>query len=188
MNPHVRGQFMKIKPGKDSPALSWAQEMPTSSSFFPLAEPPCWRALRQPCSSQPGRSPIIQKSPSPDGPEETKPASWSPSPVWRQSVLCQQIRGGFGAPCWPPEKSGQPRAQRAQRAHPEAALLWALGLEDQTEMQQNKLHDPPQNMAKKQSEPIWNAAKKRNTSESVLMKWLERIKQGSQSEREKHGI
>ena len=61
MNPHVRGQFMKIKPGKDSPALSWTQAMPASSSFFPLAAPPCWRALRRPCSSQPGRSPVIQK-------------------------------------------------------------------------------------------------------------------------------
>ena len=29
----------------------------------------------------------LSRSPSPDGPEETKPASWSPSPVWRQSPL-----------------------------------------------------------------------------------------------------
>ena len=45
-------------------------------------------------------------------------------------------------------------------------------------------------MAKEQSEPVWNAAIKRNIFESVLMKGmnLERIKQGSQSEREKHGI
>ena len=45
-------------------------------------------------------------------------------------------------------------------------------------------------MAKEQSELVWNAAMKRNTFESVLMKGinLERIKQGSQSEREKHGL
>ena len=45
-------------------------------------------------------------------------------------------------------------------------------------------------MAKEQSEPVSNAAIKRNTFESVLMKGmnLECIKQGSQSEREKHGI
>ena len=45
-------------------------------------------------------------------------------------------------------------------------------------------------MAKEQTEPVWDAAIKRNTFESVLMKAmnLERIKQGSQSEREKHGI
>ena len=45
-------------------------------------------------------------------------------------------------------------------------------------------------MAKEQSEPVWNAAIKRNTFESVLINGmnLERIKQGSQSEREKHGI
>ena len=44
-------------------------------------------------------------------------------------------------------------------------------------------------MAKKQSEPVWNAAIKRNTVESVLMEGmnLECIKQGSQSERVKHG-
>ena len=45
-------------------------------------------------------------------------------------------------------------------------------------------------MANKQSEPLWNAATERNTFESVLMKGmnLEHIKQGSQSEREKHGL
>ena len=45
-------------------------------------------------------------------------------------------------------------------------------------------------MAKEQSEPVWNAAIKRNISKYVLMKGmnLEHIKQGSQSEREKHGI
>ena len=45
-------------------------------------------------------------------------------------------------------------------------------------------------MAKEQSEPVWTAAIKRNTVESVLMKRmnLEHIKQASQSEREKHGI
>ena len=45
-------------------------------------------------------------------------------------------------------------------------------------------------MAKEQSEPVWNSAIKKNTFESVLMKGmkLEHIKQGSQSEREKHGI
>ena len=45
-------------------------------------------------------------------------------------------------------------------------------------------------MAKEQSEPVSNAAIKRNTFESVLMKRmnLEHIKQASQSEREKHGI
>ena len=45
-------------------------------------------------------------------------------------------------------------------------------------------------MAKEQSEPVWNAAIKRSTVESVLMEGmnLECIKQGSQSEREKHGI
>ena len=45
-------------------------------------------------------------------------------------------------------------------------------------------------MAKEQSEPVWNAAIKRNTFESILMKGMnpEHIKEGSQSKREKHGI
>ena len=45
-------------------------------------------------------------------------------------------------------------------------------------------------MAKEQSEPVWNAAIKRNPYESFLMKGinLECIKQESQSKREKHGI
>ena len=38
-------------------ALSWTQEMSTSSSFSPLAAPPCWRAQRQPRSSQLGAQP-----------------------------------------------------------------------------------------------------------------------------------
>ena len=118
-------------------ALSWTQETSTLSSFSPLAAPPCWWALRQPRSSQLGRSPVTQE-PEPWGPWGDKaPASWSLSPVWRQSVLRPRVRGGFGAPCGPPEKSGQPCTHRPQRAHPEAALLWALRLEAQTEMEQN---------------------------------------------------
>ena len=118
-------------------ALSWTQETFTLSSFFPLAAPPCWQALRQPRSSQPGRSPVTQK-PEPWGPWGDKTAaSWSPSPVWRQSILRPRVRGGFVAPCGPPEKSWQPCPHRSQKAHPEAALLWALRLEAQTEMEQN---------------------------------------------------
>jgi len=118
-------------------ALSWTQETSTSSVFFSLAAPPCWWALRQPLSSQPGCSPITQE-PKPWRPWRDKaPASWSPSPVWRQSILRLQVRGGFGAPCRKPEKSWQPHTHKTQRAHPEAALLWALRLEAQIEMEQN---------------------------------------------------
>ena len=130
--------FPSLSPETDLwSVLSWTYETFTSSSFFPLAAPPCWRALRQPCSSQLGRSPVTQE-PEPWEPWGDKTAaSWSPSPVWRQSVLRPWVRGGFGAPCGPPEKSGQPHAHRPQRAHPEAALLWALRLETQTETEQN---------------------------------------------------
>ena len=116
-------------------ALSWTQETSTSSSFFPLAVPPCWWALRQPRSSQTGCSPVIQK-PEPWRSWGNKaPANWSPSRIWRQSVLVPRVRGVFGAPCGPPEKSWQHHAHRPQRAWPEPALLWALRLETQTEME-----------------------------------------------------
>ena len=116
-------------------ALSWTQETSSSSSFFPLAAPPCWWALRQPRSSQPGRSPIIQKPKPWQSWGDKAPPRWSPTRVWRQSVLCPRVRGGFGAPCGLPEKSWQHGAHRPQRAHPEPALLWALRLETQTEME-----------------------------------------------------
>ena len=105
--------------------------------FFPLAAPPYWRALRQHRSSQPGHSPITQE-PKPWQPWGDKaPASWSPSPVWWQSILSLRERGGLGSPCGPPKKSRQPCTHGPQRTHPEAALLWALRLEAQTEMEQN---------------------------------------------------
>ena len=56
-------------------------------------------------------------------------------PSLKANVLSPQVRGGVGAPSRPPEKSGQPHAHRPQRAHPEPALLWALRLETQTEME-----------------------------------------------------
>ena len=130
--------FPSLSPETDLvSALSWTQETSTSASYFPLVVPPCWRALRQPHSSQLGGRPITQE-PEPWGPWRDKaPASWSPSPVWRQSVLRPRVRGGFGALWGPPERSGQPCTHRPQRAHPEATLLWALRLEAQSEMEQN---------------------------------------------------
>ena len=132
--------------GALSPAESWdgplvSAQLDTGNFYFVLiflsCSAPCWRALRQPRSSQLGGSPITQQ-PEPWWPWRDKaPASWSPSPVWRKSFLCPRVRGGFGAPCGPPEKSGQPCAHSPQRAHPEAALLWTLRLGAQTEMEQN---------------------------------------------------
>ena len=124
--------------------LRWNSSQPSAGHrkrllgphFFPLAAPPCWWALRQPCSSQPGCSPIIQMPESWQSWGDTAPVSWSPSPVWRH-VLHPWVRVGSGAPCRPPEKSRQPRAHRPQRAHPEITLLWAFRLEAQPEMEQN---------------------------------------------------
>ena len=53
----------------------------------------------------------------------------------KANVLSPQVRGGVGAPSRPPEKTGQPCTHRPQRAHPEPALLRALRLETQTEME-----------------------------------------------------
>ena len=117
-------------------ALSWTQET-TLSSFFPLAALPCWWVLRQPCSSQLGRSRVIQKPEPWRSWGDKAPARGSRSQVWRRNILCPQLRAGLGAPCGPPEQSGQHRAHRPQRAHPEPALLWALRLETQTEMEPN---------------------------------------------------
>ena len=93
-------------------ALSSTQETSTSSSFFLLAFPsllPAGRHWGNPAPLSRDAAPL-PSSPSPEGPEETK---------------------------LPPEKSGQPCARRLQRAHPEAALLWAFRLEAQNEMEQN---------------------------------------------------
>lgn len=90
-------------------ALSWTQETSTSSSFSPVAAPPAGGHKGNPAPLSRDAAPWPQ-SPSPEGPEETK---------------------------LPPGKSGQPHARRPQRAHPEAALLWALRLEAQTEMEHN---------------------------------------------------
>ena len=150
---------------------------------FPLLQRLPAGALRQSCSSQPGHSPVIQK-PEPWWPwGEKAPASWPPSPVWGQSVLCPRVRGR------PAERSGQPHAHIAQRAPPEAALRersdWKL------KPKWSKTAPPPSSKhGKEQSEPAWNAAIKRITVEALQMKWmnLEHMKQGSRSEREKPGL
>ena len=77
----------------------------------------------------------LSRSPSPDSAEETKlpPAGHQAESEGKHPS--PHVREGVGAPSRPPEKSGQPRTHRPQRAHPEPALLWALRLETQTEMQ-----------------------------------------------------
>ena len=143
-------------------ALSWTQETSTSSSFSPLAASPCWRALRQPLSSQLGCSPIT--------PEPESWGSWgdrAPTREERAAPCSQTSEGSPTSSSAVSTQTGSPNWNGAQ---------W--------------LHDPPQNTAKEQSEPGWNAAIKRNTFESILRKGMNRecIKQASQSEREKHGI
>ena len=143
-------------------ALSWTQETSTSSSFPPLSASPCWRALRQPLSSQLGCSPIT--------PEPESWGSWgdrAPTREERAAPCSQTSEGSPTNSSAVSTQTGSPNRNGAQ---------W--------------LHDPPQNTAKEQSEPGWNAAIKRNPFESFLMKGinLECIKQESQSKREKHGI
>jgi len=53
----------------------------------------------------------------------------------KANILSPHVREGVGAPSRPPEKSRQPCVHRPQRAHREPALLWALRLETQTEME-----------------------------------------------------
>lgn len=95
----------------DGPPVS--AQLDTGNVYFILifscCSASCWRAQGNPAPLSRDAAPWPQ-SPSPEGPEETK---------------------------LPPGKSGQPHARRPQRAHPEAALLWALRLEAQTEMEHN---------------------------------------------------
>ena len=145
-------------------------------------------ALRQARSSQPGRSPV-SRSPSPDGPEETKPASWSPSPVWRQSVLRPRVGGGFGAPCGCRRRAGSPVLPEP-RGLPQKQLCGERS-DWKPKPKWSQIAPPLSSKhGKEQSQPVWDAAIKRITSEARLMKWmnLEHIKQGSQSEREKPGL
>ena len=68
------------------------------------------------------------------------------------------VRGGLGAPCGPLEKSGQHRAHKPQRSHPEcvSAVYTKTGSPNWNGVEY--LHDPSQNMAKEQLKTIWNAA------------------------------
>ena len=119
-------------------ALRWTQETSTSSSFFPLAVPPCWWALRQPHYSQCGRSPVIQKAKPWGSWGDKAPASLSPSQVWRQNVLVPCGSEGGLAPL----VGHQRRAASTMLTNPRgliqnAALLCTLRLKAQTEMEPN---------------------------------------------------
>ena len=153
------------------PHVSLLQRLPTG-------------ALRQARSSQPGRSPV-SRSPSPDGPEERefRPARHRAQSEGKASCAAGQRH--FGAPCGPPEESGQPRAHSAQRAPSEAALPERSDRKPKPKWSRTAPR-PSSRHGKEQSEPAWSAATKRITSEALLMKWmnLEHMKQGSQSERE----
>ena len=117
-------------------ALSWTQETSALSSFSPPAAPPCWGT---------GASPLLSAWTQPSYPE-TQGLTALRRESSRQLVTQPSLRAErpapagqrrFGAPCGPPEQSGQPRAHTAQRAPPEAALRRALRLEIQTEMEHN---------------------------------------------------
>ena len=93
-------------------SFSWTQETSTLSSFFPLAAPPCWWVLRQPRSSQPGRSPIIHKSKPWRSWGDKAPANCSPSQVWRQNVPVPWGSEWVWRPLWATrEKRVAPRSQ-----------------------------------------------------------------------------
>ena len=81
-----------------------------------------YEKIREQCWDSWGRHAPLSRSPSPDGPEETKlpPAGHEPSLKAKRPAPAGQR--GFGAPCGSPEKSRQRHAHRPQRAHPEAAL------------------------------------------------------------------
>ena len=88
--------------------FSWTQETSTSSSFSPLAARPCWRALRQPRSSHPGRSLVIHKPQPWRSWGDKAPASWSPSRVWRQTSCAHGSERGLAPPAGRQRRAGSP--------------------------------------------------------------------------------
>ena len=168
-------------------ALSWTQETSALSSFSPPAAPPCWGT---------GASPLLSAWTQPSYPE-TQGLTALRRESSRQLVTEPNLKakrpapagGGFGAHCGPPEKSGQPRAHTAQRAHPEAALREHSEWKPKPKWSQIA-PQPSSKHRKEQSQPVWNAAMKRITFGALLTKWmkLEHMKQGSQLEREKPGL
>ena len=80
-------------------------------------------------------------------------------------------QSGVWRPLWATEQSGQHRAHRPQRPHPEPALPCTPRLETRTETSRVS-PDASQHKAKEQLKTLWNAAIERNAFESVLMKWM----------------
>ena len=116
--------------------LSWTQEMYTSASGFPPAAPPCWgteaspllSAWTQPRYPEARALTALMRESSRQLVTEPSLKAKRPAPAGRR---------GLWRPLRLPEESGQPRAPRAQRAPPEAALRRALRLEAQTQMEPN---------------------------------------------------
>ena len=122
-------------------ALSWTQEMPSLSSFFPpVASLLGHRGKPAPLSLE---AAPLSRSPSSDSPEERKlPPAGHRAQSEGKASCARGSEGALAPPCGPPEQSGQPRAHTAQRAPPEAALQRALRLKAQTQMEQNSSMTP----------------------------------------------
>ena len=116
-NPPFAHGILPTPPPSPPSALRWTSGQRSAGHRKRLLHPHFLLLQRLPAGGHKGNPAPLSRdaapwpqSPSPEGPEETK---------------------------LPPGKSGQPHARRPQRAHPEAALLWALRLEAQTEMEHN---------------------------------------------------
>jgi len=104
-------------------ALSWTQETFTSSSFFPLAAPPCWWALRQCLDAAP-----LSRSTSPDGAEETKlpPAGHRAESEGKHPVPTRQ-RGG-----WRPKQATREEQAALRSQTPEGSPRTSFAVSTQT--------------------------------------------------------
>ena len=130
----------------------------------------------------------LSRSPSPDGPEERKlpPAGHRAPSEGKASFARGSGRwGGVGAPCGCRKRAGSPVLPEP-RGLPQKQLCGERS-DWKPKPKWSQIAPPPSSKhGKEQSQPVWNAAIKRITSEALLMKWmnLEHMKQGSQSERE----
>ena len=109
-------------------------------------------ALKQARSSQPGHSHVLEaRALTALRRESARQLVTQPS--LRAERPAPAVQRRFGAPCGPPEQSGQPRAHTAQRAPPEAALRERSDWKPKPKWSRTAPR-PSSRHGKKQSEPV----------------------------------
>ena len=172
-------------------ALSWTQETCVSFPHFSLLQRlPAGRHWVKPAPLSLDAAPLSRKARALTALRRESSRQLVTEPSLKAKHPAPAGQRGLWRPLWAArEERAAPRSQSPEGS-PRSSSAASAQTGSPNPNGAEQLRDPPQNMAKEQLEPVWNAAIKRNTFESVPMKWmnLERIKQGSQSEREKPGL